>query len=550
VQQMPTTPHPSRRSPALTLHAAALVALCACGTAGAGPGGAEPAASIIQVTIQPRSASLTPGGTLALLGLVTGTIDTSMTWSVVEGLSGGNVTPVGLYTAPQAVGTYHVDVASRVDPTKSDRATVVVAAAPPPPPPGNLGGAGWTGSTSLVDYPKTGPVTSGGPIVDIDDGAGGKSPAQRLNDALALLSSNARVIIRNNSGTPVVLSGRISRSTAWGTKKEFFAYGTQRITLDAGNVASSPLGFSGASNEHWKGFEIVNQDTPTGGWNGIISINASSNLKIEDFWIHHNASGGSAIWLNAGDHVVVQDSIAWHNGDGATPGTNAPDGFVASGNFNAGGTMSSYVSFVRNVIINAGDDAIDLWYSHHSSVIDCALIGSGVYWNGVSAGDGNGVKSGGFAGGSPFAAGSANAVIGTIVVGMKAVGVNWKSGALPQTSQHNTSYGNGGDGYVYESLRHVFHDNISARNQGAIWSGNVNPFNGKNQDLIASSVDAQNNSYQITGGATLPQPFVDAANGDFSLPPGSPYLGAGTGGSNLGASAIALQLLKDNWTRR
>ncbi|MFL5309649.1 MAG: hypothetical protein ACJ79H_04255 [Myxococcales bacterium] len=57
---------------------------------------------------------------------VTGTQDTSVTWSVLEGASGGTVSADGLYTAPSAPGTFHVVAASHADASKSASATVVV----------------------------------------------------------------------------------------------------------------------------------------------------------------------------------------------------------------------------------------------------------------------------------------------------------------------------------------------------------------------------------------------------------------------------------------
>jgi hypothetical protein len=50
-----------------------------------------------------------------------------VTWSVQEGASGGAITPAGVYTAPNGVGTYHVVATSVADGTKTATATVTVA---------------------------------------------------------------------------------------------------------------------------------------------------------------------------------------------------------------------------------------------------------------------------------------------------------------------------------------------------------------------------------------------------------------------------------------
>src|SRR5574342_1412098 len=220
-----------------------IVVLCAavalaCGGAvePAGPG-TDPSQQGAEVAISPLVANVVTGGMIAFAASVTGVANTAVAWSVEEGAAGGSVSSSGLYSAPSTEGTYHVVVASSADPTRTARAIVSVTtqSAQGGGTAGGttLAGVGWTGSTSLLDFPKTGPVTSGGVIVDIDDGLNGRTPAQRFADALALLSSNNRVIIRNNSNAPVMLTGRITRSTSWAAKKEVFAYGTQRVRLDA-----------------------------------------------------------------------------------------------------------------------------------------------------------------------------------------------------------------------------------------------------------------------------------------------------------------------------
>ena len=86
------------------------------------------------VLVSPHAAELSVGGSLTLTVELNGAADAG-TWSVEEGVAGGSVNASGLYVAPQAPGTYHVIVASVVDPTHSDRATIIVAAAQPPPVP-------------------------------------------------------------------------------------------------------------------------------------------------------------------------------------------------------------------------------------------------------------------------------------------------------------------------------------------------------------------------------------------------------------------------------
>jgi hypothetical protein len=123
----------------VALSLAALI-LLACGGNGTyspsvGSGAAPP---VITIAITPSTASTIPGGTVQFHAVVTGTSNTSVTWSVVTG-GGGTISANGLYTAPieetlirgKTIGSgqYVIEAVSNADPTKSATATVSVAPA-------------------------------------------------------------------------------------------------------------------------------------------------------------------------------------------------------------------------------------------------------------------------------------------------------------------------------------------------------------------------------------------------------------------------------------
>jgi len=91
------------------------------------------------VSISPTSASLTTGGKQQFSASVSGSSNTSVTWSV-NGVNGGNgsvgtISSAGLYTAPASVpsgGSVTVKATSAADTTKSASATVNVNAVAPP----------------------------------------------------------------------------------------------------------------------------------------------------------------------------------------------------------------------------------------------------------------------------------------------------------------------------------------------------------------------------------------------------------------------------------
>ncbi len=113
-----------------------LIFLPSCGGGSGGgsvtPPPSQPAATV-SVSVSPLSASVQTGGSQQFSATVTGSTNTSVTWTV-NGVSGGNstvgqVSSNGLYAAPAAVpGTNPVTIAavSQADPTKSGSASIQI----------------------------------------------------------------------------------------------------------------------------------------------------------------------------------------------------------------------------------------------------------------------------------------------------------------------------------------------------------------------------------------------------------------------------------------
>jgi prolyl-tRNA editing enzyme YbaK/EbsC (Cys-tRNA(Pro) deacylase) len=85
-----------------------------------------PAAAQITVTINPPFANVPLNATVQFTANVTGTSNTAVTWTVLEGAVGGSITAGGLYTAPGFPGAFHVVATSQADTTQSATANAVV----------------------------------------------------------------------------------------------------------------------------------------------------------------------------------------------------------------------------------------------------------------------------------------------------------------------------------------------------------------------------------------------------------------------------------------
>jgi hypothetical protein len=77
----------------------------------------------VSVSVTPTATSLIAGGTQPFTATVSGTTNSSVTWTA----SGGTISSSGLYTAPSIVGTYSVTAKSVADSTKFATATITVS---------------------------------------------------------------------------------------------------------------------------------------------------------------------------------------------------------------------------------------------------------------------------------------------------------------------------------------------------------------------------------------------------------------------------------------
>ncbi len=97
---------------------------------GCGGGGGNPIEIPIPIgiSISPPAANLNQGGTASFTATVSGTSNSGVTWTVREGAAGGSITSMGVYTAPNRSGTFHVIATSQADMTSSATAPVTIAA--------------------------------------------------------------------------------------------------------------------------------------------------------------------------------------------------------------------------------------------------------------------------------------------------------------------------------------------------------------------------------------------------------------------------------------
>lgn len=80
--------------------------------------------SPVAISMSPLTSTLDACRGQVFTATVTNTTNTAVTWTVLE--PGGGTVTNGIYTAPQAAGTYHVVATSVADPTKTVQGTITV----------------------------------------------------------------------------------------------------------------------------------------------------------------------------------------------------------------------------------------------------------------------------------------------------------------------------------------------------------------------------------------------------------------------------------------
>ena len=100
--------------------------------------------AITGVSISPNQVAMTTGESVSFTAKVNGTVNQVVSWTVLEGTSGGGISTNGTYTAPAVFGTFHIVATSQADNSQSGQAVVTVqqASVSVSPPTDVLGPAG------------------------------------------------------------------------------------------------------------------------------------------------------------------------------------------------------------------------------------------------------------------------------------------------------------------------------------------------------------------------------------------------------------------------
>jgi WD40 repeat protein len=106
------------------------VVVTGCGGGGPSPTQPSPPAPVppaVAISLNQTDVTIDVGNQFTFVANVTGTANKAVSWTIQEGMSGGNITSSGVYTAPGSDGVFHVIATSQANTTQKATATVTIA---------------------------------------------------------------------------------------------------------------------------------------------------------------------------------------------------------------------------------------------------------------------------------------------------------------------------------------------------------------------------------------------------------------------------------------
>ena len=284
------------------------------------------------------------------------------------------------------------------------------------------------------------------------------------------------------------------------------------------------------------GFEVMNNGNPTTGRKGVyVAGTGAHDIVLQDLIVHDNYQEGIMVY-NGAYNYVIQNVKSYHNGQ-VVGGA----GIIV---YQAGANGK----ILNNELYNNGDWAkagvtyasgIEVCWTATNILID----GNRIYHNAMQGIDLCGDSSG-------------TTVSNNIVYGNGNVGIGPNNGTFNNVIKNNVVYGNkqsagwGGGIYVWGTVSgtQILNNTIygEQRNGIGIESTKITGTTIKNNiswgnttDLLVNSVVVEDYN-DLRGGKgshdiALNPLFVNVATGDFHLQPGSPVIGKGESGIDLGA---------------
>ena len=179
---------------------------------GCGGGGSSSSGASVAVQISPSSTTLSPGGSKTFTATVTGSTDTSVTWSC----DAGTIDQAGDYFAPSVVGSYTVTATSAASPSVKATAKITVS---------------QTSSVSVAISPTSQTIAIGGQIQFKATVTGSSSTGVTWSTTLGTIDANGLFTAPNAASTCTITATSVASPSA---------NAKATVTVTASNVQITP----------------------------------------------------------------------------------------------------------------------------------------------------------------------------------------------------------------------------------------------------------------------------------------------------------------------
>jgi hypothetical protein len=179
---------------------------------GCGGGGSSSSGASVAVQISPSSTTLSPGGSKTFTATVTGSTDTSVTWSC----DAGTIDQAGDYFAPSVVGSYTVTATSAASPSVKATAKITVS---------------QTSSVSVAISPTSQTIAIGGQIQFKATVTGSSNTGVTWSTTLGTIDANGLFTAPNAASTCTITATSVASPSA---------NAKATVTVTASNVQITP----------------------------------------------------------------------------------------------------------------------------------------------------------------------------------------------------------------------------------------------------------------------------------------------------------------------
>ena len=282
------------------------------------PSSSSGSGTTVSISLTPATSTVVAGGSVQFSATVSGSSNSAVTWSV----TGGSISPSGLFITPSTAGTYAVKATSAADSTKSATASVTVTTAPTvavsisPSTATVKTGATQQFAATVTGTSNTGVTwsASGGTISSSGlytaPSSSGNYTVQATSTADTTKSASATVTVTTAAATIAVSPSALSFSSVAANSSSTQTLtisntGGSNLSVTSVTVSGSAFSMSGATFPmtigagQSAGLTVKFSPTTTGNFTGTVTVASNASNSVSAVTLSGSATAASTYLLSA-----------------------------------------------------------------------------------------------------------------------------------------------------------------------------------------------------------------------------------------------------------